>query len=344
MKDLNRRNFVKNASLGAIGLTGLAQQKTSSKEKPQRNLRDVHIATLSMHKIRGKDIKQVIQSALRQMEIARPMSPDIYCLPEVFHVAGVEGGRPPLDVSSENGSGNIIGPFQAFAKKNHCYIVCPVNTTENGKYYNAAVIIDRQGHAIGEYRKAGLTEGELRKGLTPGPSDIPVFKTDFGVIGVQICFDIEFPEGWNLLSRKGAEMVFFPSAFSAGKRIAAKALDNQYCVVSSSRTDCSRICDVSGEVACSGGYANQWGVLGHVNLERQILHTNSAGTVAKQFPKIREKYGRKIELHLMGEEQYTILESKSPDVKIADIMEEFGLRTHRGHIQIAQELKAKMGF
>lgn len=346
MKDLTRRNFVKNASLGAaaVGLTGLASADAAA-QSPGRNPREVYIASLTMHNMHRNDMQGVIQAAIKQMEIALPLSPDVYCLPEVFHAAGVAGGRPPLEESSEDGSGNIIGPFQAFAKKNKCYVICPVYTRQNDKYYNAAVVIDRLGNSIGEYRKVRLTEGELRKGLTPGPLDVPVFKTDFGVIGIQICFDIEWPEGWNQLSKKGAEVVFFPSAFSGGTRVTAKAIDNRYCVVSSIRTGPSKISDVTGDLVISGGHpSTEWGVLGHINLEREILHTHSAGTVAVHFPDIRKKYGRKIGLHTMGEEHYTIIESFSADIKIADVMEEFGLRSYRRHLQIPDELKMKLGF
>lgn len=346
MKNLNRRNFVKNASLGAatIGLTGFTSANSASQD-PRRNPREVYIASLTMHNMQRDDIGGVVQAALTQMEIALPMSPDVYCLPEVFHAAGVAGGRPPLKDSSEDGSGNIIGPFQAFAKKNKCYIICPIYTKENNKYYNAAVIIDRLGNRIGEYRKIRLTEGELRKGLTPGPLDVPVFKTDFGVIGIQICFDIEWPEGWNQLRKKGAEIVFFPSAFSGGTRITAKAIDNRYCVVSSIRTGPSKISDVTGDLVISGGHGStEWGVLGHINLEREILHTHSAGTVSVRFPDIRKKYGRNIGLHTLGEEHYTIIESFSADVKVADVMQEFGLRSYSMHLQIPDDLKKKLGF
>jgi Predicted amidohydrolase len=344
----SRRNFVKSASVGLAGMGLISQgigKEWANRSQSGPTSRRVNIATLTMNGIKGDNIEQVIAAALKRMEIALPMAPDIYCLPEVFHAAAVKGGRPPLPVSSENGSGNIIAPFQTFAKAHNCYIVCPVYTTADGKYYNAAVLIDRQGEYLGEYRKARLTEGELRKGLTPGPSDIPVFATDFGRIGVQICFDIEWPEGWNQLGKKGAEIVFFPSAFSGGKRIAAKALDNKYCIVSSIRDTCSRICDVTGELAVSGGHpSNEWGVFGSINLERAILHTHGAGTVAVKFPEIRKKYGTKIVLHTLGEEHYTILESLTPEIKVADILREFDMRTHADHLRIAEELTAGLGF
>lgn len=211
--------------------------------------------------------------ALKQMEMALPYAPDIICLPEVFHAEGVEGGRPPLPISAEDGSGKIIAPYQAFAKKNNCYLICAIYTVENGKYYNAAVVIDRQGKTMGEYRKIRLTVGEMEKGLTPGPLDPPVFDTDFGRIGIQICYDIEWPDAWIALKRKGAEIVFWPSAFAAGMKVNTKAWDNQYCVVSSTRKGAAKIVDILGEdIAVSGLYSN-WGICAEVNLEKAFLHS-----------------------------------------------------------------------
>lgn len=154
---------------------------------------------------------------------------------------GVDGGRLDLNMTAENGTGNIIAPFQAFAKKHRCHVICPIYTLDNGKYYNAA--IDRLGEKIGEYRKIRLTVDEMENGLTPGPLDPPVFKMDFGVVGIRICYDIEWPEGWQRLRGKGAEVVFWPSAFAAGKKVNAKAWENQYPVVSSTRKDTTKIID-----------------------------------------------------------------------------------------------------
>ncbi len=47
--------------------------------------------------------------------------------------------------------------------------------------------------------------------------NIPVFDTDFGRIGVQICFDIEYRDGWDALDRAGAEIFFWLSAAEGGR-------------------------------------------------------------------------------------------------------------------------------
>ena len=77
-----------------------------------------------------------------------------------------------------------------WAKEHKCYVICPILIRDNDRTYNAAIVIDRQGRIIGRYCKIRPTEGELNRGICPGPKDPPVFETDFGTIGIQICFDV----------------------------------------------------------------------------------------------------------------------------------------------------------
>ena len=278
MKKLNRRIFIRNSMMGA-GAIGIPASLSAS---PQKNTnshaiesdRMVWIASLTQDGITGTTVKETIQAAIKQMEYAVPFSPDIYVLPEVFHVAGIKSGRPEVKDAAEDGTGNIIAPFQTFAKKHSCYIICDVFTQHRGKYYNAALLIDRKGKVVGEYQKVRLTVNEMDKGLTPGPLKVPVFKTDFGTIGIQICHDIQWSDGWEQLREKGAEIVFWPSAFSGGNRINMRAWTNQYCVVSSTRKDKTKICDITGEEIAASGNWNMWGVCAPINLEKARIPEN----------------------------------------------------------------------
>jgi beta-ureidopropionase len=336
----SRRDFIKRASLGAValGTPGVlaAGPGRSAERNPRR--RELWVATMTQHKIEGADVHSCVQAALKQMENALPFSPDIFCLPEVFHWHGIKGTKPEKKDVAENGSGNIIGPFQEFAKTHKCYIVCPIYTIENGNCYNAAVIIDSQGKKVGEYRKTRLTTGEC-KALVPGPRDIPVFETPFGKIGVQICFDVEWPDGWRQLGEKGADIVFWPSAFGGGKMLNTYAWQNHYHVVTSTWKGTTKICDITGaEIAGSGEY-NTWGACAPVNLEKAFLHSWPYNV---RFSDIEKKYGRRVRISTLHEEEFTIIESLSDDIKVADILKEFDLRSHREHLKIAEEAQDKI--
>jgi hypothetical protein len=150
----------------------------------------------------------------------------------------------------------------------------------------------------------------------------------------QICYDIEWPDGWEGLRKKGAQIVFWPSAFAAGKKINTKAWRNQYCVVSSTRKDTTKICDITGEEVAASGHWKRWGVCAPVNLEKAFLHS---WPYAHSFPDIVKRYGRKVGCYSLHEEEFSIIESLSPELKVADILREFNLKSYREHLKMAED-------
>jgi hypothetical protein len=142
-------------------------------------------------------------------------------------------------------------------------------------------------------------------------------------------------EGWRQLRQKGAEIVFWPSAFGGGKMINTMAWLNKYCVVSSTWKGTSKICDITGEEVAGSGSYNKWGVCAPVNLEKAFLHS---WPYCQQFPAILAKYGRKVRIYTLHEEEFSIIESCSSEVKVADILKEFDLKTHEEHMQSAADV------
>ena len=341
---ITRRNFLKRTSRG-FGLTVLAgatreaSANKSVKPKPRGEClpREIWVATISQNRMEAKDYKQMIQKMLGRMEKVVAYHPDIISLPEVFPFVNVSSGRPKVSDVAEVPIGDISRPFAEFARKNHCYVVCPIYTKEGGHYYNSAVLIDNKGGLAGEYRKIHPTIGEMDNGITPGPVRPPVFKTPFGVIGMQICFDIEWDDGWQNLRKAGADMVFWSSAFAGGSAVNAKAWQNKYVVVSSTRKDTSKICDISGEEIAGTGRWNDW-VCAAVNLEKAFLHT---WPFCQRFQEVEAKYGRKIRIKNFHEEEWSIIESLSPEVKVDEVLKEFEFQTHEEHIKAAENRQKK---
>ena len=110
--------------------------------------------------------------------------------------------------------------MQECAKKHSMVIVVPLYEEEmTGVYYNTAAVIDADGSYLGKYRKthipqvAGFWEKFFFK---PGASEFPVFKTRYCRLGVYICYDRHFPEGWRALALNGADYIVNPSATVAG--------------------------------------------------------------------------------------------------------------------------------
>jgi len=118
----------------------------------------------------------------------------------------------------------IPGPtterFAAIAAETGMVMVLPMYEKEqDGVLYNTAAVIDADGTYLGKYRKTHLPQvkGFWEKFyFRPGNLGYPIFDTAVGRIGVYICYDRHFPEGWRALGLAGARIVFNPSATSRG--------------------------------------------------------------------------------------------------------------------------------
>lgn len=343
---ISRRNFIGTTAtttgLAALGAVGISNRSYAHDNPDSGKLpREVWIATVSQMGLRAENPEQMCRLILRILEKVLIYQPDIVCLPEGFASSLVEQ-KNELAEKVEI-SAMVLNLFSAFSKQNRCYLICPVYTSERGKTYNSAVVFNRLGETMGEYRKIHPTEGEIMAGISPGPTKPPVFKTDFGIIGVQICFDSQWDDGWKALRQQGAEIVFWSSAYSGGQVINAKAWQNKYVVVSSTRKNTSKICDIAGDVVAQTGIWDNNLICAPVNLEKAFLHSWPS---VNRFDEIRAKYGKKIKITNHHEEEWSIIESLSPDILVKDILKEFDLKTHEqqtNDAEIAQNNARKEG-
>jgi N-carbamoylputrescine amidase len=110
--------------------------------------------------------------------------------------------------------------MQDLATETNMVLVVPIFEKEDdGFYYNTAAVIDADGSYLGKYRKQHIphVKGFWEKFyFRPGNGGYPVFDTAVGKVGVYICYDRHFPEGWRALGLNGAKIVFNPSATSRG--------------------------------------------------------------------------------------------------------------------------------
>ncbi|MBA2336857.1 MAG: acyltransferase [Acidimicrobiia bacterium] len=110
--------------------------------------------------------------------------------------------------------------MMALAKETGMVLFVPIFEKEDdGLYYNTAAVIDADGTYLGKYRKTHIPQvaGFWEKYyFRPGNTGYPVFDTAMGRLGIYICYDRHFPEGWRALGLQGAKVVFNPSATSRG--------------------------------------------------------------------------------------------------------------------------------
>ena len=167
--------------------------------------------------------KAMIEAHIPLIEEAGEKGVQVLCFQEVFTQPYF---CPSQDVKWFDSAEKIPdGPttrlMQEYAKKYNMVIVVPIYEADDvtGVYYNTAAVIDADGEYLGKYRKthipqvAGFWEKFFFK---PGKSNWPVFQTKYCKLGVYICYDRHFPEGWRALALNGAEYIVNPSATVAG--------------------------------------------------------------------------------------------------------------------------------
>jgi len=185
----------------------------------------------------GRTLEQV--SALVDAEAAP--GADLMVLPESFLGQNA--------VSMESLDGPSVRAFSNLAKKHRTYIVCPIDRVSGERRFNSAVLIDRNGeirHVYDKIHPLWYLECERDPPVCSGDG-IAVCDTDFGRVGIAICFDVNWPEQWRRMAQMGAELVVWPSAYSAGRALQAHAIQNHFYIVSSTWIpDCS-IYDIDGE-------------------------------------------------------------------------------------------------
>ena len=146
----------------------------------------------------------------------------------------------------ESVPGPTIERFQHLARELGLVMVLPVyELADVGEYYNTAAVIDSDGTLLGKYRKHHIPHLPAfweKFYFRPGNLGYPVFDTTVGRVGVYICYDRHFPEGWRELGLAGAQIVFNPSATKPGlsNRLweleqPAAAAANQYFVGANNR-------------------------------------------------------------------------------------------------------------
>jgi len=352
-KEITRRSFLGKSATGlGFGIVGAfnSQSCTSSTSDPAREIlrRNVKVVSVDIqHLYPERSIESRVNDVLDRMDKSAGYQPDIMCLTETFNTSYVDEERSYEEIAEdEYVPGPVTRKIADFANKHNCYIICPIVTKKEGKYYNSAILLDRQGSIRGAYHKVHPVDTEILngEGVIPGPIRPPVFETDFGKIGMQICFDANWFKSWAHLKEDGAEIVFFPSQFPGGRILNFHAWKNNYYVVSSTGED-ARIIDITGIDIDSSSFqlGYTWASL---NLEKEYVPTFPG---KYSIPDILKKYKERVKIRVFRDTGggagtgagHITIESLDPDLFVRDILKEFGIPTFREQTKEAEEVQVR---
>ncbi|MGJ0205102.1 nitrilase-related carbon-nitrogen hydrolase [Leucobacter sp. gxy201] len=167
------------------------------------------------------DKESMIQKHEEFVRQAAAEGAQVICFQELFYgpYFGITEERKYYRYA-EAADGPIVQRFAALAKEHQMVMVLPIYEEDMpGVYYNTAVVVDADGTIVGKYRKNHIPHVDFfyeKFYFRPGNMGWPVFDTAVGKIGVTICYDRHFPEGWRVLGLGGAQIVFNPNASKPG--------------------------------------------------------------------------------------------------------------------------------
>ncbi|NBG87031.1 carbon-nitrogen hydrolase family protein [Isachenkonia alkalipeptolytica] len=171
----------------------------------------------------------------------RKYQPDIIILPEMFNTPYDNSYFPEF---SEAYGGDTTLKIQKLAKEQGVMIIAgsiPEQGEGEKEIYNTTYVFGSKGELLGKHRKIHLFDIDIPGKITFKESDvlspgeeITVLDTKFGKIGIAICYDVRFPELFQIMEKEGARLVVIPGAFNTTTGPAhwellmrSRALDNQ---------------------------------------------------------------------------------------------------------------------
>lgn len=207
---------------------------------------------------------------------------------------------------AEDKNGPAVEFLSELAAKNNVYLIGgSIPEMENGKVFNTSFSFDRQGQLIGTHRKVHLFDIDVKGGirfmesetLSPG-NHTTIIETEFGKLGVAICYDVRFPELTRRMALEGAQLVILPAAFNLTTGPAhwhltmrARALDNQiyFAAVSPAR-------DMEGPYQAYGHscIATPWGELvAEADIDETIVYgdidLDYVSEIRQQLPLLKHR-------------------------------------------------------
>lgn len=283
----------------------------------------------------GKTQEQMLEMVMAKIESVRGYNPDLICLPELFLETGGDQFNPRWQEITEKAFGMLCQK----ARELNCYISASLyeqaGEAEDMRYITL-YLIDRQGNVAGKYRKyhTVMVETQTHRAL-PGREQCVVVDTDFGRVGLQICFDIGWREAWQELEDKGAQMVIWASAYDGGFLLNTYAAHHMYYVVSSVMTDHAKIIDITGRTIAQG---TRWNglALATIDLSTGLFHTDRQ---SQKIDAIRARLGSGVTINTYEEENFFTVEANSPEWPLERICEEFGLMNYRDYHKEATDFQ-----
>jgi len=332
---MNRRSFLASLSVGAaLNAAGLraADGEAGVKSTSNRRPRKVIVGTALQAfwgpypglQNRLEQLGGIVDQMAAQARTKYGRGLDLAVLPETA-ITG-EAGEDALACSVPF-VGQVQEAFSGKAREHSCYIVIPtylLDSPEKKLCSNAAILVGRKGEAVGVYRKVhlvvSLERGTMEGGATCGDT-LPVFDCDFGKLGIQICYDMNFADGWVELAHRGAELIAWPSQSPQTSQPAFRARQHRCYIVSSTWRHNASIFEPTGKIAAQITPPQRI-LVEELDLSYAILPWSSK---LRNGAALKQAYGDKVGFHYYEDEDLGIFWSNDPGITVDEMVRSIGV-------------------
>ncbi len=198
-------------------------------------MKDFKVAA-AQYDLKLGDKKENLSRAEKFVSKAASKDVDFIVLPEYVSTGSVPERFKEL---AEPISGDTVTELLHMSEKNNIHIVASFIEEEDGQNYNTAILTDPKGELLAKYRKIHLFMDEKR--YVKNGTEIVTAETEFGKVGLMICYDGVFPEVARRLAIEGVDMILVPAnwpdpfEYQWQLALSARALDNQLWIAAANR-------------------------------------------------------------------------------------------------------------
>ncbi len=273
---------------------------------------------------RLEELAAIVDRMARESKSRYGRSLDLAILPETAITGEAGGDALSRSVAFE---GPVANTFARTAREHRCYVIVPTYLRESHdpkRCSNAAVLVDRTGEVAGTYRKMHLVvsgDGKTMEGGSSPGKELPVFNCDFGKLGIQICYDMEFDGGWRELARQGAELIAWPTQSPQTCQPAARASERRCYIVSSTWRHNASVFEPTGKILAQIKPPGQV-LVQELDLSYAILPWSSKLRHGKA---LQEMFGEKIGFRYYEDEDSGIFWSNDPSMPVRQMVQALGV-------------------
>lgn len=292
------------------------------------------IATIALRDGEYHSLQETLEDAANLVALAAAQGADLVVLPETINLLHRRASTSILDALALDDWRKTASQLCEKAAQAKVALVLPLLVRDGNELANRFYLLDRDGSLLGQYQKLVPSPGELAAGVVP-KSSAPI-RWEGLSIGGAICFDLYYPQlVFDPQAAAGIDCFLIPSMTPGGNLLNAYAVTYGVPFILA-YSAWSRVIDRDGRELAAGGYRSETLRAGFASpVQQAAINFDAVSLFADEnqakIEDIQRHYGPKVRIRFDQPNCIFLLESRSEELTVAEIMREFGLISRRDY-------------